>query len=64
MWVRGRVIYRAPGVPDAILEVEETAHFAGDRICRLEDCYEPGMKDRIAAYLTAHGKKLGITIAG
>ena len=64
VWIRGRVIYRASGVPDGVVEVEETAYFEGDRICRLEDRYEPAMKDQIAAYLAAHGKKLGITIAG
>src|SRR5262245_10635114 len=62
VWVRGRVIYRASGVPDAVVEVEETAQFEGDQICQLEDRYDPAMQDRIAAYLAAHGKKLGITI--
>lgn len=64
VWIRGRVIYRATGVPDAVLEVEETAYFEGDRIRRLEDHYEPAMKDEIAAYLAAHGAKLGFTMTG
>ena len=51
------------GVPDAVLEVEEIAYFEGDRIRRLEDRYEPAMKDQIEAYLAAHGEKLGIRIA-
>jgi len=63
VWVRGQVRYRAVGVPDAIVEVEETAHFDGDRICRLEDHYAPATKDEIAAYLAAHSTKLGITVA-
>lgn len=60
VWIRGRAVYRAPGVPEFVLELEETAFFEGDRIRLLEDHYEPAMKKEMAAYLAAHGKKLGI----
>ena len=63
VWFRGSATYRAAGVPDFYLELEETAFFEGDRIRRLEDQYEPEMKQRIAAYLAEYGMKLGITIA-
>ena len=39
-------------------------YFEGDRIRRLEDHYEPEMKQRIAAYLKEHGEKLGISMVG
>jgi hypothetical protein len=58
--IRGRVVYRATGVPDAVLELEEIAFFAGDRIRQLEDRYAPETRDQIAEYLAEHGGKLGI----
>ncbi len=60
VWIRGSATYRAKGVPDFVLELEETVTFEGDRICRLEDRYKPVMKQQIAAYLKEHGEKLGI----
>ena len=60
VWIRGSATYRAPGVPDFTLELEETVTFDGDRIARLEDHYEPAMAEQIAGYLKAHGGKLGI----
>ncbi len=60
VWIRGSATYRAAGVPEFVLELEETVHFDGDRIRLLEDRYEPAMKQTIAAYLKEHGEKLGI----
>ena len=60
VWIRGSATYRAPGVPEFVLELEETVTFDGDRIRRLEDRYEPAMEKSIAEYLKAHGGKLGI----
>jgi hypothetical protein len=60
VWIRGSATYRAAGVPDLTLELEETVRFDGDRICRLEDRYTPTMEQEIASYLRAHGGKLGI----
>ena len=60
VWIRGSATYRAAGVPEFVLELEETVHFDGDRIRLLEDRYEPAMKQGIAAYLKEHGEKLGI----
>ena len=64
VWIRGTATYRAEGVPDFILELEETVHFEGDRIRRMEDDYQPAMKQRIASYLKKHGQKLGISMDG
>ena len=64
VWIRGTATYRAEGVPDFILELEETVHFEGDRIRRMEDDYQPAMKQRIASYLKEHGRKLGISMDG
>ncbi len=64
VWIRGSATYRADGVPDFVLELEETAYFEGDRIRRLEDRYEPEMKQRIASYLKEHGEKLGMSTDG
>ena len=64
VWIRGTATYRAEGVPDFILELEETVHFEGDRIRRMEDDYQPAMKQRIASYLKEHGQKLGISMDG
>ena len=64
VWVRGRATYRAAGVPDLVLELEETAYFEGEKIRRLEDHYDPEMKQQIFAYLSEHGAKLGISAGG
>ena len=64
VWIRGTATYRAKGVPDFVLELEETVHFEGDRIRRLEDDYQPAMKQSIATYLKNHGEKLGISMDG
>ena len=62
VWLRGRAVYRAAGVPDLVLELEETAHFHGDRIRRLEDRYEPARKQEMLDYLSQHGAKLGLRV--
>ncbi len=63
VWIRGSATYRAPGVPVFVLELKEVVRFDGDRICRLEDHYEPAMKQTISEYLKAHGARLGISAA-
>lgn len=60
VWIRGVALYSAAGVPDFALELEETARFEGERICRLEDRYTPEMREVAEAYLQEHGEKLGI----
>ena len=60
VWVQARGVYTAPGAPDLSFELEETAHFAGDRIRLLEDLYGPEVKERFAAYLKENGERLGL----
>jgi len=62
VWIRGSATYRKDGVPDLVLVLEETATFEGDLIQRLEDRYEPAMKQDLVAYVTQHGPQLGLTV--
>src|SRR5262245_1452645 len=62
--VRGRAIYTADGAPELAFELEEIARFSGDRIRHLEDVYPPAEEERLAAYLKAHGARLGIEVRG
>ena len=63
VWLRGTARYRASGVPDLVLELEETATFAGDLIVRLEDSYDPDALPALEAYLAEHGPGLGLGMA-
>lgn len=60
VWLRGRARYSAAGVPELVLELEEIATFAGERIVRLEDRYDPKVGPAVAAYLAEHGPLLGL----
>lgn len=62
VWIRGSATYRAKGVPDFVLELEEIASFEGERIRRLEDRYAPAMRQQIASFLKEYGPKLGISL--
>jgi hypothetical protein len=62
VWLKGRAVYTADGAPDLAFELEETARFSGDRIRHLEDVYEPAEKERLGAYLKAHGARIGIGV--
>lgn len=60
VWLRGSATYRAEGVPEFVLVLEETARFEGDRIAVLRDVYTPEMRAETEAYIRKHGAKLGI----
>lgn len=60
VWLRGRADYTSPKAPPLSFELEETAHFDGDRIRRLEDRYTPDEVTRLLAYAAAHGAVLGL----
>ncbi len=62
VWIRGRAVYRADEVPELVIDLEETVHFAGDLIERMEDRYEPAIVESLSEYLAEHGEKLGIAI--
>jgi hypothetical protein len=60
VWIRGSVVYTAPGVPDLVFELDETAYFEGDRISKLEDRYDDETVRALVEYVGIHGKKLGL----
>lgn len=62
VWIRGTATYTGDGVPDFVLELEETVRFDGDRIVLLEDRYAPEMAAATEAYLRQYGAKLGISV--
>jgi ketosteroid isomerase-like protein len=62
VWIRGAATYRAPGVPDFVLELEETARFEGDRIAHLEDRFTPEMRAETESYALAYAERLGIEL--
>jgi len=62
--IRGSATYRAAGVPELVLVLEERVRFEGDRIVHLEDRYDAEMERTFAAWLATHGPKLGIALEG
>ena len=57
--IRGCATYRAAGVPDLVLVLEEFVTFENDLIVHLEDRYEDEMKQEMDAYLDEHRDTLG-----
>ena len=41
IWMRWRVSYKSAGLPELLIDGEETVHFDGDRISLLEDVFPP-----------------------
>ena len=60
--IRGSATYRAAGVPELVLVLEELVTFEGDRIIHLEDRYDAEMEREFEAWLATHGPKLGIAL--
>ena len=60
--IRGSAHYRAAGVPDLVLVLDEFVTFDGNQIVRLEDRYDDAMKQQMLAYLAAHGDALGFEL--
>lgn len=60
VWIKGRAIYTAKGAPDLEFELEETAHFEGERIRLLADVYAPEERAKLAAYMETHGARIGL----
>ncbi len=60
--IRGSATYRAPGVPDLVLVLDEIVTFDADRIIHLEDRYEAEMGEELEAYIEKHGDHLGIAL--
>jgi hypothetical protein len=59
VWMRWRARYTKPGLPDLVIEGDETAHFEGDRIRRLVDDFDRDSVGSALAYLGEHGEALG-----
>jgi hypothetical protein len=58
VWFRWAATYTLAAAPALRFEGEETAVFAGDRICRLEDRIPAASSGQTLAYLGAHADKL------
>ena len=56
---RCRVTYRATGVPDLLLVLDEFVTFAAGLIVQLEDRYDDETRENVAAYVEEHRGKLG-----
>jgi hypothetical protein len=60
--IRGSATYRAAGVPELVLVLEEIVTFDGDRIVHLEDRYEAAMQKEVEAYLEKYRDTLGFEL--
>ncbi len=58
VWLRWRGSYRSPGLPELVIDGEETAVFEGDRIRRLEDRFPPEASPIMEAWFKANGSRL------
>ena len=58
LWFKWTGTYQRAGLPDLVMEGEETAVFDGDLIKHLEDRFTPATAEKIRAYMVAHGAKL------
>ena len=63
VWLRGAVIYRAPGVPEFRLVLKETLRFEGDRIVHLDDQYTDEMKEKTNRFIREYGSKIGVLLS-
>lgn len=58
VFIKWAATYRVANAPELRIEGEERAFYDGDRIRRLEDYFPPDARERIAAFMDAHGSKL------
>ncbi len=62
VWIRGSATYRAEGVPDFVLILEESIRFEDGRIVHLEDRYSDEMAAETERFLDEYGAALGIDL--
>lgn len=62
VWLRGAATYRAEGIPDFVLVLEETVRFEEGRIVHLEDRYTAEMAAETERFVREYGSKLGIEL--
>ena len=60
VWIRGSAKYRAEGIPDLVLILEETVRFEGEQIVHLEDRYTAEMAEGVARFAQKYASRLGI----
>jgi hypothetical protein len=60
VWIRGSATYRAEGIPDLVLILEETVRFEGEQIVHLEDRYTAEMAEEVARFAQKYASRLGI----
>ena len=58
VWLRWRGSYRSPGLPELVIDGEETALFEDGRIRRLEDRFPLEASSILEAWLEANGSRL------
>jgi hypothetical protein len=58
VWIRWRASYKTPGLPELVIDGEETAEFEGDRIRRLEDRFPLEMSALTEAWFSSWGSRL------
>jgi hypothetical protein len=58
--IRGSATYRAAGVPDLVLVLEEIITYEDGLIVHIEDCYSDEMKVETEDYIDQYGEKLGL----
>jgi hypothetical protein len=58
VWLRWRASYSGPGVPELVLDGEESAEFEGDRIRRLEDRFPPEASGIAETWFRAYSSRL------
>ena len=56
--MRWSVTYTKAGAPDLVISGVEIATFAGDRIARLRDDFDPKAQKGMTEWMAAHGAKL------
>jgi len=62
VWIRGSATYRAEGIPDFVLVLEETMRFEDGRIVHLEDRYSADMAAETERFMREYGSKLGVEL--
>lgn len=58
VWMRWRVCYKSAGLPELVLDGEETVSFEGDRIGRLEDRFPFEMAPLVEHWFSHYGDQL------
>lgn len=62
VWLRGAAIYRAEGIPEFVLVLEETVRFEEGRIVHLEDRYTAEMAAETERFVREYGPKVGVDL--